>query len=335
MRNLLYKGFYEQFALDYLIYNVRRVNWEGCGVGGKEKLFKQSLISITMIIACSHGKHLAKKISKKLKQPYLELESQKFPDSEIYLRFQKDIKNKTIILIQSFYKEISDCLIEVLFAAQTAKDLGAKKIILIAPYFPYLRQDKRFRKGEIIPLEIIAKYINNCINEIYIIDPHLHRKNTLKEIFKTKSHKLTANSLIAQYIKEKIKNPLIIGPDFESHRWAKETAKLVNCLFFILNKKRLSSRKVKIATNKNLKKVKNKNVVIVDDIISTGHTILETIKLLKKQNPKSITCVCVHGIFAENALEKIKKTGARIISCNTIPNKVGKIDVSGLIAENL
>ena len=155
-----------------------------------------------IIISCSHGKHLAKKIANKLKKPYSQLEVKKFPDGEIYIRFLKNIKNKIVVLIQSFYDEINDNLIEVIFAAYTAKDLGAKKVFLVAPYFPYLRQDKRFKQGECINLKGTAKLIDNCIDKIFIIDPHLHRETALAHIFKTKSVKLTSNPFIASYIKK-------------------------------------------------------------------------------------------------------------------------------------
>lgn len=288
-----------------------------------------------MIIGCSHGKHLAKKIAKHLKKPYSELYTKKFPDGETYLKFNVNLKNKVVILIQSFYGNVNDCLIETFFAAKTARDLGAKKIILVAPYFPYLRQDKEFRTGECVSIKSVADYIDSCIDEIFIIDPHLHRKNTLNDIFKIKSYKLSANRLIANYIITNLKNPILIGPDFESYKWAKESANFIGSESIILEKRRCSPRKVKISHDENLEIIKNRTVVIVDDIISTGNTLLETIKLLKKYAPKSITCIGVHGIFTENALKKIQKTRVKVVSCNSIPTKVSKIDLSVMITDEL
>ena len=95
-----------------------------------------------MITACSRGNHLAERVAEKLKSPYSNLIVKKFPDGELYIRFMTKIKEEIVVLVQSFYKDINDCIIEVLFAAETARDLGAKKVCLIAPYFPYLRQDK-------------------------------------------------------------------------------------------------------------------------------------------------------------------------------------------------
>lgn len=287
-----------------------------------------------LIVSCSHGKHLAKKIANKLKKPYSELEVTHFPDSEIKLRFKADVRRKVVVLVQSFYNHINDCVIETLFAAETARDLRAKKVILIAPYFPYLRQDKRFNPGECISLQTIAKNIDEDFDEVLIIDPHLHREKTLKHIFRIRSHKLTANPLIVEYIKQKIKNPVIIGPDWESYKWAQKVAETVGCDFAIMEKNRISSRKVKVKLHKKID-IKNKNLVFIDDMISTGYTLLEAIRAMKRLGAKKVTCFAVHGILVENALQKLRKAGAEVITTNTIPNKAARIDVASLIAESL
>ena len=287
-----------------------------------------------LIVSCSHGKHLGYLIAKKLNNAHSYLLVDKFPDDELRVRFQIGLKDKKIILVQSFYKNISDCVIEVILAAQTAYDLGAKKVILVAPYFPYLRQDKRFHKGESVSQSIVAGLIDKYFDAVYIMDPHLHRKNRLENIFKTKSKKLTANSLIADYIRKRIKNPVIIGPDEESYKWARNVAEMLGVESRILKKKRYSSFHVEVKLNKKID-LRNKNAVIVDDIVSTGHTIIETAKILRKLGAKIIYCICVHGIFANDALNKLKKAKITVISTNTMPNKVAKIDVSGVIGESL
>jgi len=287
-----------------------------------------------LIVSCSHGKHLGYLIAKKLKQKHSSLIVDKFPDNELRIRFDDNLKSKNVILIQSFYKNISDCIIEVIFAARTARELGAKKIVLVAPYFPYLRQDKRFHKGEAVSQDIIAGLIDKYFDAVYVMDPHLHRENKLENIFKIKSKKLTANNLIADYIKKNIKNPVIIGPDEESYKWAKDVAEILNAESLILKKKRYSPYHVEVRLNKKID-IRNKNVVIVDDIISTGNTILKTAKMLKKFGAKKIYCICVHGIFANDALNKLEKSGINVISTNTIPNKAARIDVSGVIVGEL
>lgn len=287
-----------------------------------------------LIIGCSHGNHLANKIAKKLKAAYSALEVKKFPDGEIKVRLLTSPKGKDVALVQSFYGNINDCVVEIIFAAETAKDLGAKKIFLIAPYFPYLRQDKRFKSGECITIKIIGGLIDKYFDEVFIIDPHLHREAKLAHIFSIKSQKITSNPLIADYIQKNVKNPLIVGPDWESYKWAQKVAEKIKCEYAILEKVRYSSRKVKIMMNKKVNII-GKNIVFVDDMISTGNTILESAKNMKKLGAKKFNCVAVHGIFAENALEKLRKSNIKVVTTNTIPNNVVQIDVSGVIADAL
>lgn len=287
-----------------------------------------------IIVGCSKGEHIAEKIAKELKTSYSQLDVKKFPDGEINIKFNKKISGSTVVLVQSFYGNISDCIIEVLFASDTAKELGAKKIILVAPYFPYLRQDKRFHSGECISLNVMTKLIGKYFNKILIVDPHLHRQKKLSDIFSINSNTITSNSYIADYIKKYIKNPLIVGPDYESYKWVKNIAKKINCEFVTLNKKRYSGREVKTTLNKKIN-INNKNIVFVDDIISTGNTILEAVKTLKKIGAKKFNCIAVHGIFVENALNKLKKANVKVITTNSIPNKVDKIDISSSISEAL
>jgi ribose-phosphate pyrophosphokinase len=287
-----------------------------------------------VIVGCSKGTHLAEKIARKLKKKYSELNVEKFPDGEIYVRFMQPVKGRTVVLVQSFYGNISDCILEVIFASRTAKELGVKKIYLAAPYFPYFRQDNRFNSGECVSIKVISELMSKYLDKMLIIDPHLHRQTNLSHLFSCKTVKLTANPLIADYIKKNIRNPLIVGPDWESFKWAQKVAEKIGCEHVILEKRRISGRKVKIKLNKKID-ITDKTIVFVDDIISTGNTIREAARNIKKLGAKSFCCVAVHGVFVEGALERLRKARVKVVTTNTIPNKVAKIDVSRLVAEAL
>jgi ribose-phosphate pyrophosphokinase len=164
-----------------------------------------------MIIACSRGVHLAKSVANALGEPYSELNTRLFPDGELNVKLPKDVKGKDIILVQSFYGAISDALIEVIFAASTAAELGARSITLLAPYFPYHRQDKRFHAGEAVSIDVIGPLMDRYLDRIVIMDPHLHRRSSLKEIFSIKATNLTANDAIADFIQKNLKGAVIIA----------------------------------------------------------------------------------------------------------------------------
>lgn len=274
-------------------------------------------------------------MARKLKVKYSFITITSFPDGDIYLRFNTMLKGKKVVIVQSFQPHSDMSLFDIIFAAETAKDLGAKKVILVAPYLAYMRQDKRFNAGEAISSRIMAKLLNNSIDKIITIDPHIHRCKSLKEIFTIPAKNLTANSLIADYIRKKIKTPVIIGPDWESYQWAEFIAKKIGVDSTVLEKTRFSSRKVKVKVLKPVL-IEGKNVVIVDDIISTGHTIAEAAKHARKMKAKSITAIGVHGLLVENAMDKMKKAGVtKVITTNCIEHKTNKIDVTSLLVDEL
>ncbi|MBI2565026.1 ribose-phosphate diphosphokinase [Candidatus Woesearchaeota archaeon] len=286
-----------------------------------------------LIVGCSNSKELAKSIARHIKKDYTKLLARDFPDGELYLKYQSNIAKKEIILVQSMHPQPNKAMMEAIFAVKTAKELGAVKVTLVAPYLAYMRQDKRFHRGECKSNSIMAELLS-CADQLITIDPHLHRVHKLSEIFKIPAKTLTANHILAQFIGKKYKNVLVIGPDEESYQWAAGIAKEACAEVLVLHKKRYSSRKVKVFLREP-EKVKGKNVVLIDDIISSGHTMIEAVKECKKAKASSIHCICVHGIYSENALPKILKAGAKeVISTNTIQNKASKIDVSKLIADN-
>ena len=282
------------------------------------------------VIVCSGAKHIGKNIAKKFGAKFQILTTKKFPDGEICVKFEEDVRGKNLIFVQSFFGEISDKIIEVLFAAYNAKDLGAKRIELLSLYPPYFRQDKRFNSGEAISIQILGKLFE-VFDKVYFVDPHLHRIKEVKEVFK-KGERLSSVNVLTNYIQKlKLKNPVFVGPDIESDQWAQNVAIILGKKHVILRKKRLGDRKVQVKLDGGID-LKNKELVIIDDIISTGHTMLKTIKLLKKFKPKKIYCIAVHGLFLENSLKKLSKY-AEILSTNTIPSKVSKIDISGIAEE--
>ncbi len=291
------------------------------------------LLIFMLIIGCSKGGEIAKRVARTLKKEYSQLTVKKFPDDELYIKLEADVRDKDVVLVQSFYGDVNDLLVEVLFAAHTAKDLGAKKVRLVASYFPYFRQDYRFNEGECISIEVISKLLDNCLDEFIVINPHLHRKHSLNEVFNIKTKLLLTDDLIYRYLKGKTKGYVFVGPDGESGQWVCKIASKLNSECIVLEKKRFSATKVSVDTSK-LRGLKGKNVVVLDDMVSTGNTLIEAAKGLKKAGVRKMLFVTTHGLFFNDSIKKIRKYGD-IVATNTVKNSVAKIDVSGLIADSL
>lgn len=286
-----------------------------------------------IIFALPGNELLAKSMVAKINAKDGELVIRHFPDGESYIRIISDVLGKEVILICTLHQP-DDKLLPLLFLANNLKDLGAKKITLVAPYLAYMRQDTLFKSGEAITSKYFAKVISSFTDELITIDPHLHRRHAMSEIYSIPCKVLHASELISKYIKENINNPLLIGPDGESEQWVSEVAKSANAPFIILQKERFGDKEVKI-TIPQVEKFRNHTPVLVDDIISTARTMMETVEHLNGEGMKPPVCIGVHAIFAGNAFEELKNSGAgEIVTCNTINHTSNKIDISDLIVKN-
>ncbi len=285
----------------------------------------------TVVIGGSNSQDLAKKVARKLNAKHSELQLSSFPDGELRVRIADDITGKHVVIVNGLMPNPDKNLVESVFAIQTAKQLGASKVTFVAPYLAYMRQDKMFRPGECVSAKVMARMLD-CADQVIAIDPHLHRIKRLQDIFRTKAKSISADNVLADFIRKKHPNAIILGPDIESSQWAKKIADSIGQESMILLKKRYTATKVRITVHGDPARFRNRDVVIVDDIISTGHTMLEPIRQLRRFGAKKIICVGIHGVLVENALQKLKKMGVQAITTNTIPNPAARIDVSGIIA---
>ncbi|TGM53318.1 ribose-phosphate pyrophosphokinase [Leptospira adleri] len=257
-----------------------------------------------------------------------------YPDGESHCRILEDVKGSEVYLLCSLNQPDSKIL-PLIFFCETAKSLGASKVHLISPYLCYMRQDKVFQKGEGITAKYFATFLSNHADSLLTIDPHLHRIKNLNEIYKIPAKSVHATSLIAEYVRKEIQNPVLIGPDAESDQWVKEVAELSESPFTVLEKIRRGDRDVEVSIP-HLEKYKDSTPVLIDDIVSTGKTLIETIRHLQAIGMKPAICICVHGIFAEDAYQELINSGVELVATsNTIEHISNRIDVSKLLSDNL
>lgn len=252
-----------------------------------------------------------------------------FPDKETLIRFDSSLENREIIFIASSNNP-NNKLMPLLFASATARSLGATKIGLIAPYLAYMRQDKIFHPGEGITSQYFAKIISDYFDWMVTIDPHLHRWHTLADIYTIPTQVLHAAPCIADWIKTHTQKPLLIGPDSESKQWVAQIANLSNAPYVICDKHRKGDNHVEISIPK-INLYSNHTPILIDDIISTATTMIETVKHLQLLRLEAPICIGVHPIFTDQAYENLLNTGvSRIVSCNTIKHPSNRIDISSL-----
>ena len=291
--------------------------------------------SKNVVISGSASYDLARNVAKKLKASFIKTDLKVFPDGENKITFKKIPKNDAkIIIVQSIHPPVNSHLIEMLSIIAKAKEFSSN-ITAIVPYMGYARQDKEFLPGEIITMQVIAKLFKAVgVSRMIVVD--IHSMIGLK-YFKFPVKNISAIPELVKYFKKmRLTNPIVISPDIGGVERTKEFAKLFHSDFITLTKQRdRKSGNVKIITS-NLDEVRGKDLILIDDIISTGGSIIKATEFLKKQKCKRIFVACTHALLVDDAAKRIKKSGvSEIISTNTIPGKTSILDISKIIAKTI
>lgn len=283
----------------------------------------------TIILALPGNEILASKLAQQLNAILGKVTIRNFPDGESYIRIHNDVKDKKVVLVCSLHQP-DEKLLPLYFLSKVAKDLGAKCTCLVAPYLAYMRQDKIFHQGEGITSRHFATLLSRFADSLITVDPHLHRIHSLGEIYSIPTKVVHAADHISNWIKNNIENPVLVGPDSESEQWVSEVAKNANAPFIVLEKTRFGDRDVEVSVPQ-VGRFQQYTPVLVDDIISTARTMIETVGHLKDAGLQSPVCIGVHAVFADNAYQDLLDAGAsRIVTCNTISHECNAIDLSDL-----
>ena len=258
----------------------------------------------------------------------------RFPDGETYVKVISNVYGKDAVIVCSLH-HADNKILPLYFLAKTLKEFRASSVTLVAPYLAYMRQDKRFTDGECISSELFARLLSSFVDKLITIDPHLHRRTSLDEIYSIRTSVLHASPLISKWIKENINNPVLIGPDSESEQWVSKVAADADAPFIVLSKIRSGDRKVQVSVP-DVEQYKNHTPVLVDDIISTAHTMIETVGHLKKAGMKPPVCIGIHPVMSSRAYGKLINAGAeRIVTCNSIIHPSNRIKVDELLADEV
>jgi len=289
-------------------------------------------LSKLSIISGKSSENIAKELSKKIKGNLVKSEIRVFPDGESKITLIGKLSKKKSIVVQSIYPPVDTNLVQALSLITKARE-NSSEVIAVIPYMGYARQDREFLPGEVVTMKVLGKLFKGAgASKIIVVD--IHSLIGFKH-FSIKTKNVTAIPDLVKYFKKlSLKNPLVISPDQGGKERAKEFAKEFNSNYIALNKKRdKKTGKVKIITKKTCE-VENRDLILVDDMISTGGSIIKAAQFLKKQKCKKIYVACTHALLMNDAERKIKNAGVTsIISTNTIPGKTSKVDISEIIAK--
>ena len=290
------------------------------------------MAKFTVIGGCGSS-DLAKRIARRLKATYIKTEKKVFPDGESKLTINQIPKKSIVVVVQSTHPPVDSNLLELLSIVSKVQKFSSK-VYAVIPYMGYARQDREFLGGEIITIGVVGKLLKaSGVKKVLTVD--IHSKLALKEL-KIPSENISAMEVLVTYFKKmKMRDVLVVSPDLGGRVRVKEFARLLKTDSIALKKHRdRKTGKVRILSEKV--DVKDRDLIIVDDIISTGGSIVKATKFLKKQKCKRVFVACTHALLVNDAAKKIKNAGvSQIISTNTIPGESAKVDVSKVISDAL
>ena len=281
---------------------------------------------------------LGEAIAKELGQEPILLSHRLFPDGESYVRFTTSVQGETVVLVQTTAPDQDRKLMQLLFMARNAVDQGAARIIAVIPYLAYARQDKQFLDGEALAFDIILDLLESVgVDDTVLID--IHNETVLEKLkpkHKMKIHNITAMYALADYMKaNSYEGAHSLAPDLGRADIVEKVSKVMGGDFAFFMKVRDRY------TGKTTMKVKTldlqgKDVVIFDDIISSGGTMARAIQGLKEQGAGKVAAVCTHALPVPGANEKLKNAGAdKVVATDSVESVFETVSIAGLVADFL
>jgi len=284
---------------------------------------------MTIICALPGNERVAQQIAGTLGVPLGLIESRRFPDGESYVRFETPVDRKHVVLVCTLAHP-DDQILRQLFAADAARELGARLITLVAPYLAYMRQDDRFRPGEAISSRSFARLLSGSFDRIVTVSPHLHRNRALSDLYRIEAIALDGAPLLARWLSAHVDRPLLVGPDSEGEQWAAAVAREAGAPYVVGRKRRRGDRDVSVELP-SLQTYTDRHPIIIDDVISSGETVKSAAAGLRAAGFARIGCLAVHGLQGE-ADPAILNLDL-LATTDSIPNPYGVIGLEPLLTE--
>lgn len=276
---------------------------------------------------------LGEKLAKALNADIVGLEYKTFPDGENKVRLLSDVRNRKVVVVQSAHPPVDSHLMQLFLLCHKLSEEGAEVFAFI-PYLAYARQDREFQKGEVISLGVLSHLLRSVgIKSLLTIDIHSTRG---LGYFTFPAYSASAIPLLAEHIKKhfEFSNPLALSPDYGGQNRVQAFARLLNLESFAL--KKIRDRVTgEVTIEDSIPPLSGRDLIIVDDMISTGTSIQRATRFLKKNGAGRIIAMCTHALLLGNALGEILDSGVEeVIATNSVPSPASKIDVSPMIAEH-
>lgn len=284
-----------------------------------------------VLIALPDNEQRTDRLAAVLDADRVALDYRRFPDGESYLRIDEELTDRDVVLVATLDRP-DDKIPRLLFAADLARDRGASRVLLVAHYLPYMRQDHRFHPGEALTSVSFARRISDSFDGLVTVDPHLHRYPTLETIYSIPGRVVSAAPAVADWIVKSIDKPVVVGPDSESEQWARAVAEPHGLPWRVMAKERFGDHDVRI-TAPDLTGLEGHHPVLVDDILSSGATVANAARVLIDAGLTMPACAVVHGLFGDRARDHLAEAGIETVVCtDAVDAPESKIELAELIA---
>jgi ribose-phosphate pyrophosphokinase len=287
------------------------------------------------IHAFADGENKARDLAGRLGLPFFAIAVRRFPDGESLVTIGGGGGRA---IVYCTLDDPNTKLVELLLAIGALRDAGAAEITLVAPYLGYMRQDAAFHDGEAVSQRIIGGLLGRTVERLITVDPHLHRTGRLEDAVPgTEAIAVTAAPLLAETLKRDGANPdtVIVGPDAESEQWAGAVAAPLGLEVLVGHKDRQGDRDVAV-TLPDAASLNGRHVVLVDDVASSGHTLIEAARMAKAAGAAHIEALVVHALFDEDAGRAMAAAGIeRVRSCDSIAHPSNAMALEPLLAKTL
>ena len=289
------------------------------------------MLNTPQLLSFPDGQAQAEALAGTLGLKRAAVERHAFPDGESRLRLPETLPRRLILYRSLHYP--NDKLVELQLVTAAARAAGVEHITLVAPYLCYMRQDMAFQPGEIVSQTYIGRWLAGQIDALITVDPHLHRVHALSEAVPVEpALSLSAAGLLGAHIARQCERPLLLGPDTESRQWLDQAARAAGAEACLAHKQRAGDREVRIALPET--DFDGREVVLIDDVASTGHTLAEAAAALYACGARRVDAALTHALFAGDALERLRAAGVeRIWSTDSIPHTSNVIALAPLLAE--
>jgi ribose-phosphate pyrophosphokinase len=284
-----------------------------------------------LILAFPGAARLAALLARELDAEWSELALHRFPDGESLVRIDTPVKGRCVVLAANL-RQPDEKALPLVFAADAARELGASQVGLVAPYLPYMRQDRRFNPGEAITSRSFARVLSSSFDFLVTVDPHLHRWHSLAELYPIRTAAVASAPAIAGWLRRHASNALLVGPDAESRQWVAEVAAQADVPWTVMAKTRRGDRAVSVKLA-DRGPWPGRVPVLLDDIVSTGETLVAATEALRKAGLPPPACIAVHALFDADALWRLLEAGVReVVTCDSVPHVTNAIPLTPLVA---